>query len=281
MKLYEHQIILQVVATPIGNLQEINQRAKDALIQAEVILCEDTRTTGKLLKLLEIKYQAKLVSYHKFNETKKLDTIIDLIKHNKTVLVSDAGYPTISDPGYLLIKACYEDDIGVEVINGPSAMMHAIVASGIEMKAFMFVGFLDHLKTKRIKELKKYQNITMPLVLYEAVHRINDTLNDIKATYGNRFVVVARELTKQNETIYRGYLDNYEEITTKGEFVVIIAPQIKAPVNLKIQAALDEVTTLMGYNMRCKDACKYVGHRFSYDPKLLYEVINKGTDQDN
>jgi len=280
MKLYEHEIILQLIATPIGNLQEVSQRAKDAFMKAEVILCEDTRTTGKLLKLLEVQYHAKLISYHKFNETKKLDSIIEIIKDKQTVLVSDAGYPTISDPGYLLVKACYENDIGVEVINGPSAMMHALVASGIDTKAFLFIGFLDHLKTKRIKELKIYKDITMPLVIYEAVHRINETLNDIKTTYGNRFVVVARELTKQNETIYRGYLDDYEEITTKGEFVVIIAPQVKAPTDLKIEAAVEEVKVLMEYNMRCKDACKYVGHRSKYDPKILYEVINKTLDKE-
>lgn len=211
---------LFIVATPIGNLQEISERAKNVLQTKHYFLCEDTRTTIHLFQLLNISYSDKeFISYHKYNEKQKLQEIENVLGSNDIVLVSDAGYPGFSDPGYVIIEYCIEKNIYIEVINGPNAFINAFIVSGFSNLPVTFYGFLDWKKHNDSNFFPK-----TVLCFYEAVHRINDTLSKIYKIFGNLPVCVVRELTKLNETHYYGTLKSFSIPTSelKGEFVILV-----------------------------------------------------------
>ena len=216
-----------VVPTPIGNLEDITLRAIRTLKEVDLILAEDTRVTSRLLKHFEI--GTPLKSYHTFNEHKITDDIIQqLEKTNQSIaLVSDAGTPGISDPGYLLIKKCIEKNIAIECLPGPTAFVPALVNSGLPSDQFNFVGFLPHKKGRksRIEEIALHSSTS---ILYESPHRLLKTLEQLAATCGvERRVSVSRELTKVFEENVRGTLEEVIEIFNnrkiKGEFVIILA----------------------------------------------------------
>jgi len=215
---------LYIVATPIGNLSDITLRAIETLKSVDLIACEDTRVTKKLLNRFDIKKQT--ISFHQHSKVEKVDYLIDQIKQGKSIaLVTDAGTPGISDPGGILVAEAIKNQIDVEPIPGPSAMTTLISASGIPMNRFTFLGFIPHKKGKQtlIKEIVKSK---YPVVFYESTHRILKTLESIKLASDEVNVVLGRELTKKFETIYRGnisdVLDQIKKDTQKGEFVVII-----------------------------------------------------------
>jgi len=214
---------LFLVATPIGNLRDISQRALDALHQADLIACEDTRETIKLLNHLGI--QKALTSYHEFNEQKKAEELAErLAGDTKIALVSDAGMPAISDPGYRLVRLCRKREIPVVAIPGPNAALTALAASGLPSDQFMFIGFLPSKKNARRQKLMDLANIACTLVLYEAPHRIEASLEDIQEVLGDREVCVARELTKIHEAYLFGKLSEVrKKIKPIGEFVVVLA----------------------------------------------------------
>ncbi len=219
---------LDVIATPIGNLQECSHLMLDTLRQLKCLLCEDTRTTKNLLSQLGIAYDDKyFVSYHKFNEHDRLDYALNLFdKYDRIGLVSDAGYPVINDPGYNLVSACYEHGIEVKVVNGPCAAIHALVVSGIPSNTFMYLGFLERTSHKRQKQLSSYQAIPTTFIIYESVHRLPETLQDIATVFGNVTVAVTKELSKLHEHVYRmpiqELLAQPELINLRGEFVIIV-----------------------------------------------------------
>lgn len=216
---------LIVIPTPIGNLDDVSKRMYNALKDADFLLVEDTRQTGKLLMLLGIKNVMK--SYHKFNEHKMLGSFINQIKQNELVgLVSDAGTPGISDPGFLIIRECLTNNIEVECLPGPTALVPALVQSGFSMDRFCFEGFLPVKKgrKKRIEELKE-ESRTM--VFYESPYRIGKTIKDLYEVFGEeRKASVSRELTKKFEETFRGSLvelaDHYKDKSAKGEFVIVV-----------------------------------------------------------
>ncbi|MCX6760125.1 MAG: 16S rRNA (cytidine(1402)-2'-O)-methyltransferase [Candidatus Nealsonbacteria bacterium] len=216
---------LYIVATPIGNLKDITLRALDILKSANLILCEDTRVTMKLLNHFEIKN--RVLSYHQHSDFKKTGEIIDLLKQGKRIaLVCDAGTPGISDPGGKLIEEIITSDIAdVIPIPGPSALTAAISISGISMDKLVFMGF-PPMKNKRNKYFENINNLEYPVVLYESSHRILKTLKDLENIAKNPDIIVFRELTKVFETVYRGKAEDISEILKKegpkGEFVVII-----------------------------------------------------------
>ncbi len=214
---------LFLVATPIGNLRDISQRALDALRQADLIACEDTRQTIKLLNHFGI--QKPLASYHDFNEQKKAEELSEKLAGNTNIaLVSDAGMPAISDPGYRLVRLCRQREIPVVAIPGPNAALTALAASGLPSDEFLFVGFLPAKKTARRQKLMDLANTTCTLVLYEAPHRIEASLQDIQEIFGDREACVARELTKMHEQYLFGKLsDVRKQIKPIGEFVVVLA----------------------------------------------------------
>ena len=217
---------LTLVPTPIGNLEDITLRAIRVLSEAEIIYAEDTRVTKKLLNHLNI--QKQVYPFHAHNEHRSLSFVIQKIKEvENTVLVSDAGTPGISDPGFLLVRACIEDSIPVSCLPGPTAMIPALVASGFPCDRFVFEGFLPHKKGRQTK-FKELATLNCTFIIYESPHRLMKTLADFKTYFGeDRIISVSRELTKIYEETTRGtVLEVIEYYTThiaKGEFVICIA----------------------------------------------------------
>lgn len=214
---------IYLVSTPIGNFSDMTYRAVEILNSVDKIYCEDTRVTKKLLSHFNI--STKLSSYHIFNEDVQSVEIINELKLGlKIALVSDAGMPGISDPGYLVAKKAIDEGFNVVSIPGANAALTALVASGLSTNKFTFIGFLPSKSGQRIKELTFYKNSTETLIFYEAPHRITYTLNDMLEVLGNRNIVIARELTKKFEEYIRGNITSVLESieTLKGEMVIIV-----------------------------------------------------------
>lgn len=216
---------LYLIATPIGNLEDITYRAVRILSEADLILSEDTRKTSILLNKYNIKQ--RLSSFHKFNEHKALQKIIDSLKEGMSVaLVSDAGTPGISDPGFILVRECIRENIDIECLPGPTALIPALVLSGIPCDRFTFEGFLP-VKKGRYKRLQELINEFRTMIFYESPHRLKKTLVDLAGIMGNdRAAVIARELTKIYEEIIRGTLeiliDEAGKRVIKGEIVIVV-----------------------------------------------------------
>ena len=217
---------LFVVPTPIGNLKDITIRAIDTLQSVDIIYAEDTRTSSKLLNHYEI--STPMQSFHKHNEHTKIYNIVSILKEGKTAaIISDAGTPGISDPGFSLVRACVEKDIEVECLPGPTALIPALINSGFPCEKFSFEGFLPAKKgrTKRLKEIST-QNKTM--IFYESPHRLIKTLKDFFEYFGiKRQVSVSREISKKFEETIRGTLlqviHHFEKNKPKGEFVIVLS----------------------------------------------------------
>lgn len=216
---------LYLVATPIGNLADITHRAIEVLTNVALIACEDTRHTRKLLQHYGI--ATKTISYHEHNEQERARQLIDLLREGKDVaVVSDAGTPSISDPGFRLVRAAIENDVSVVPVPGPSALIAALVAAGLPTDEFFFGGFLPARSNARRTKLTELRSVPATLVFYEAPHRLAETLNDALEVLGEREAVVARELTKLHEEIKRGRLSDlaeyYSNEDARGEIVLLI-----------------------------------------------------------
>ncbi len=214
---------LYVVATPIGNLEDITLRALRVLRDAALIACEDTRQTRKLLDHYGIR--TPTISYHEHNEAARASELLEkLLAGTSIALVSDAGTPLVSDPGYRLVTKAVESGIRVEPVPGPSAVLAALAASGLPTDSFHFAGFLPPRASQRRKALARLKDEAATLVFYEAPHRVRETLEDIEAVLGPRPVVVARELTKVHEDFRRGTAAELRSahIPLKGEFTLLV-----------------------------------------------------------
>lgn len=218
---------LYIVATPIGNLEDITQRALRVLSEVDLVACEDTRRTRVLLNHFGIK--TKTISYHEHNERERAEEICKLLASgNNVALVSDAGTPLINDPGFRVANAAIEQELPVVPIPGPTAFVSALVASGLPSDEFYFAGFLPARANARRAKLEELSAIPATLIFYEAPHRINATLKDALETLGNRRAAVARELTKMHEEIARGSLSTLAQrfnagTRARGEMVLIIS----------------------------------------------------------
>lgn len=217
---------LILVPTPIGNLKDITLRSIEVLQSVDIILSEDTRVTGKLLAHLQIKKPLK--SYHAHNEHKSLSYFLDLINSNELVaLVSDAGTPGISDPGFLLVRACVENDIPIETLPGPTAFVPALIQSGLPCDRFFFEGFLPH-KKGRVKRLEWLKSLEQTFILYESPHRIVKCVEQLLEIFGpNHRMSISRELSKLHEETIRGTIGEVhqnlaERDKLKGEIVVVV-----------------------------------------------------------
>ena len=219
---------LSVVATPIGNLSDLSPRAKETLASADFIACEDTRTTGNLLRKFEI--SRPLLAYHEHNEQASSAGIAAKIASGAHVaLVCDAGTPTLSDPGFRVVRACHRQGLPVESVPGPCALVAALSVSGLPTNAFAYHGFLVPKKAARRRFLEENRDSEMTIIVYESCHRIRAFAEEILEILGeNRVVCFARELTKLHETILTGtiadVLPKLSGKNLKGEFVVLIAP---------------------------------------------------------
>lgn len=225
--------LLYLVATPIGNLSEISERALSTLKEMDIVAAEDTRNTYSLLNHYGIKKE--LFSLREHNEIEASNHLMSLMKQGKKIAyVSDAGYPGISDPGYLLVKNALKNDINVSTISGSSAFINALVASGLPTDHFYFYGFLPKKENEAIGELEKLKNREETVIFYESPHHIKETLELLLKVLGNREVVLARELTKINEEYIRGNLQELNSIdpsTIKGEIVLIVAGEEKKEID--------------------------------------------------
>ena len=217
---------LFIVPTPIGNLGDITFRAIETLKSVNLILAEDTRTSLKLLK--HYKINSKIESYHMHNEHKKADSIINKITEGNTIaLISDAGTPSISDPGFLLVRECIKNNIEIECLPGATALITALVISGLPSDKFLFEGFLPA-KKGRTKRLKELSNEKKTIIFYESPHRILKTLKDFSNYFSpEKQVSVSREITKIYENTFRGTIDesieHFEKNKPKGEFVIVLS----------------------------------------------------------
>ena len=264
--------LLYLVASPIGNLKEFPPRAIETLQETDFVACEDTRNTGKLLKLFGI--DKPLISCHEHNEEEASEKIIALLKEGKKIAyLSDAGYPTVSDPGSRLSKRCLEANIKVSVINGPNAAIMALVASGLETKHFYFYGFLDSKPSARKKELEGLKDFPETIIFYEAPHRIKRTLNDLKDIFGEeRKISIGRELTKKHEEFIRGTLKEVSDIpeeTLIGEMVLVLeGKKVEKKIEEKDIASLleEKLQTLKG-----KEAVKEVSKELGIPKNKVYD----------
>lgn len=266
---------MYVIATPIGNLKEITQRAIDAFNESNIIYCEDTRVTKKLFNLLGLDLIEKIfVSLNAFNEKQVINKIDFNDEKETSCLVSDAGYPMISDPGYLLINSLIKKEIKIEVINGPSSIMHALIVSGFPTTNFYFVGFIPNSDSERHKELLNIKQINSTLIILESVHKIKKTLIAISEIFGlNVKIIVAKELTKLNETIYRGFInDIITNIDYRGEFVIVIDNNSTFE-KFNFELYLDEVIRLIKKGTQEKIACKMVGYKYDISSKELFNSL--------
>ena len=217
--------VLYIVSTPIGNMEDITLRALRILREVDLIAAEDTRRTGLLLKHFEI--QTPLTSYFEGNELKKREYILSKLKEDKNIaLVSDAGTPGISDPGFRLIQLAIENQIPIIPIPGPSAVITALSVSGLPTDSFLFKGFLPHKSKKRRDLLKELEEVRETLIFYESPHRFSETLEDILEILGDREIVLTRELTKVYEEILRGKVSQIQnmigERKLKGEITLVV-----------------------------------------------------------
>lgn len=213
---------LYIIATPIGNLQDITLRAIEKLKSTEIILCEDTRKTGNLIKILLKERREKIyISYFEQNEEKRIPEIINLLKNGKDVaLVSDAGTPTISDPGFKLVRECIKNNIQVISIPGPTSLISALVSSGLPTDKFSFLGFLPEKKGNRLKLLNNLKEslklLNTTIIIFVSPYKITRTLEDMYSVFGNIPVLLARELTKIHETIESKNISNHLEVLKKS-----------------------------------------------------------------
>lgn len=269
--------MLYIVATPIGNLEDMTFRAVRVLKEAGVIACEDTRQTRKLLDHYGI--ATATISYHEHNEAARAEELAARMEAGETVaLVSDAGMPLVSDPGYRLVRTAVERGIPVQAIPGPSAAMTALAASGLPTDAFRFAGFLPPRKAQRQKALEALADDAATLIFYEAPHRILETLEDIEETLGPRPVVLARELTKIHEEFLRGTAAEVRQAlaergSIKGEITLLVG---KAPAPPPDDTPIEEaVEEAVRGGLSRMDAIKAVARRRGLPKREVYSLINK------
>ncbi len=222
-KSYDGSPTLYIVPTPIGNLEDITIRALNILKEVDVIFAEDTRTTKQLLNHFEI--NKKLISSHLYNENQNEEKELDYLKDGKNIaVVSDRGTPVISDPGYILVKNAIKNGYNVVCLPGPTAVIPALVMSGLSGGPFTFYGFLNSKENKRKKELETLKNSPYPIAFYEAPHRLIKTLNNIYEIFGNREIAIVREISKRYEEVIRGTVENILKTVEnlKGEIVIVV-----------------------------------------------------------
>ncbi len=269
--------LLYLVATPIGNLQEVSPRTIEVLSSVDLIACEDTRVTGKLLSLLGIKKD--LISLREHNEVSVSQELVGKILTGKKVAyMSDAGYPCISDPGSKLVRICLENEINVAPISGPNAALNALVASGLCEDHFYFHGFLNAKESIRLEELRTLAQRKETLIFYESPHRIQKTLEDLFEIFGNRKACLARELTKKHEEFIRCGLEEMSKIdpeTLKGEMVIVVEGSSgeEKPI-ISDAELLKMVNSMVESGMSTKDAIKKVSEITKINKNAIYKIVH-------
>ena len=264
---------LYLVSTPIGNLGDVTHRAISVLTHADAVACEDTRVTAKLLMLLGIP-QKTLISYHDHNAAQAAPALLDRLGRGQCVaLVSDAGAPLISDPGFPLVEQARALGIPVTALPGPSAVITALQLSGLPSDRFLFAGFLPPKSTQRRQVLREFAATPASLIFFESPNRLGASLADMAAILGNRAAAVTRELTKLYEESVRAPLDDlalrYRTQTTKGEIVVVVGPPIQAP-PVSADALDDRIAALLAQGLGVKDAAQLSAAETGHPRRQVY-----------
>jgi 16S rRNA (cytidine1402-2'-O)-methyltransferase len=269
---------LYLVATPIGNLEEITTRATKTLADVDLVACEDTRVSGKLIKYLGL--EKPLIACHEHNEFTVSKQLVEKLKEGQSIAyVSDAGYPGISDPGQRLVQAALLEDIQVIVISGPSAVFNALVASGLDTSRFYFHGFLRQKEAARLDEIKDLYRRAETLIFYEAPHRIDSTLKNLLDVLGNRKACIARELTKIHEEYIEGTLQELTEVdptTLKGEMVVMVeGNKDEFGIKLSEEEIRKLVDSMTATGISMKDAIRQVSEMTKMAKNYIYKVVHQ------
>ena len=273
-KSYDGSPTVYLIPTPIGNLEDITLRAVNTLKMVEVIFSEDTRVTSLLLNHLNIK--KKLISSHEYNEKENKDKFLKYLDDGHDVgIVTDRGTPIISDPGYDLVKIAIEKGYNVVGLPGPTALIPALITSGLNPSPFLFYGFLNSKQSKRNKELEELKKEKATIIFYESPHRLKETLEDIYKVYGNRRISISKEISKKYEEVVRGtivdVIDKFDNI--KGEFVVVVEGNTDCVDYTNISVA-EHVTAYIKEGNSVNDAIKLVAKDRNVAKKEIYNIYH-------
>ncbi len=279
-KSFENEMpTLYLVPTPIGNLNEMNPRAIEILNKVDVIACEDTRTSGSLLKHFDI--HNRLIAYHNFNEESSANGILELLRDGKNVaLISDAGYPLINDPGQKIVTLATSEGFNVVPVSRTSAFLNALVASGLVAQPFIFIGFLPQSHSDRVKKLKEYENYPMTMIFYEAPHRIEKCLKDCMEVFGDRKMTLARELTKMHEEFLRGTISEILDVVDelRGEMVIVMDGNHENKTKaIDMNTIIEMVNASVENGMSTKDAVKDAAKKTGISKNRIYDAVNGDT----
>ena len=267
---------LYLVSTPIGNMEDMTLRALNVLKKSDIILCEDTRRSGKLLSNFQIK--SKLIPYHKFNEKKVSNKVIDFIKNDKIVsLISDAGTPVISDPGMILVNKCIEENLNVHPIPGSSAVTSAFSVSGFSDQ-YLFYGFLTKEENKLESVLKNLSNLDYSIIFFIPASKINFYISKFKKYFFGRKIVIAKEMTKIHEKFIRGKVESIENFTKplKGELTIVLSEvikkkNIKKEINESVKIEIKKMLKKYSH----KDVVEFVSKKENLPKKVIYNYCLK------
>jgi len=267
---------LYLVSTPIGNMEDITLRALNILKKSDIILCEDTRRSGILLSNFQIKN--KLISYHKFNEKKLSETVVDAIKKNKIIsLISDAGTPTISDPGMILVNKCIEENLSVHPIPGSSAVTSAISVSGFN-NHYLFYGFLSKKEKELEKVLKNLSGLDYSIIFFIPASKINFYILEFKKYFFDRKILVAREMTKMHEEFIRSKISTLKSNAfnnLKGELTVVVSEKIKNNNKKEIDESVKLEIKKMLKKYSHKDVVEFITKKENLPKKIVYNYCLK------
>lgn len=275
-KSYDNTPSIYLIPTPIGNMDDITLRAINILKQVEVIFSEDTRVTGLLLQHLNIK--KKLISSHNYNETNNIVKMFKYLEDGHDVgIVTDRGTPIISDPGYGLAKAAIDNGYNVIGLPGPTALISALITSGLSPLPFTFYGFLNSRSSKRRKELEKLKSLLPTMIFYESPRRLLDTLSDMKDILGNRKISISREISKKYEEIYRGNIENviFELVEPRGEFVIVVDGSTEE-IKEDDESIVEHVNSLIESGLSSKDAIREVAKIRNLNKNEVYQKFLRG-----
>lgn len=268
---------LYLVPTPIGNLGEMSRRALEILGQADIIACEDTRNSGRLLQHFGI--SKPLISHHEHNQETSIPKIMTFLEEGKSVaVISDAGYPLVSDPGQRLVRSCISAGIPVIPVSGPNAALDALVASGMDTRHYLFYGFLDAKSSRRTRQLETLKSFPYTIIFYEAPHRIEAMLSDLYSVFGNRNICLARELTKLHEELIRGQVKDIIPLCAqlKGEMVVVCQGAPEEENTVTLEEAAEMAGQLKEDGLSTKQAVAQTAKQLGISKNELYRfVVNK------
>ncbi len=269
--------LLYLIATPIGNLSEFPPRAIEVLSGCDFIAAEDTRNSGQLMAHFNI--SKPFISCHEHNENEASMKIISLLKEGKKVCyMSDAGYPTVSDPGQKLVAHCLEEGIKVSVVSGPSAAIDALSISGLDTSHFYFEGFLPAKESEKSAELKDLASRKETIIFYESPHRIAKTLSSMYEVLGDRKATICRELTKSHEEVIRGSLKEFvslDEATLRGEMVLVVEGRKETKSEIGEEEIVEALKKKLGQGMRAKEAVKAVSEELGIQKNKVYDLALK------